>query len=327
MARKFRSLFLLCFGLFSVCFYLLANTTDDKKWVYPDVVHPADNMPTEDRVNLGSDLFFETLLSRDTTISCQSCHKIDEAFADHLPVGEGIKGRHVSRNTPSLLNVALHPYLMKDGKSPSLEEQVLLPINEHREFDMNPDLLIKRLKSRQHYVALSQQAYGKSIDIDVVKKALAVYQRVLKSENSRFDAYMRGNEFSLTENEKKGWALFQSDRLQCTQCHKGFDFTDYSFQNNGMYQNYADSGRALFSGRKEDIGKFKVPSLRNVAITYPYMHNGSVGSLEEVIAHYASGGKQHPNQSEYIKGFELNEKEKKALIEFLQSLTEASFLN
>lgn len=326
MGKKGYYLFFMLIGLLPLCYYMLAKASE-KAWEFPEVLHPADNLPTDERVHLGSDLFSETLFSRDSTISCQSCHKIDEAFADHLPLGEGIKGRHVSRNTPSLLNVGLHPYLMKDGKSVSLEEQVLLPINEHREFDMNPELLIDRLKSREYYTTLSQQAYGKDIDIDVVKKALAVFQRVLKSENSRFDAYMRGDEQSLTVEEKKGWVLFKSDRLQCSKCHMGFDFTDYSFQNNGLYSNYLDSGRALVTGRKEDIAKFKVPSLRNVAITYPYMHDGSVESLEEVIAHYASGGKKHENQSEYIEGFELNEEEKSALIAFLHSLTESSFLN
>ena len=207
--RRYIVFVFICF--LPLCVFLLAATSENKKWEYPELIHPEDNLPTDERVNLGSDLFFETLLSRDSTLSCQSCHKMDEAFADHLPLGEGIKGRHVTRNTPSLFNIGLHPYLMKDGKSASLEDQVLLPINEHREFDMDEELLIARLKSRPHYVELSQKAYGKTIDIDVVQKSLAVFQRFLKSDNTRFDSYMRGDGFSLTEDEKKGWALFQSD--------------------------------------------------------------------------------------------------------------------
>lgn len=323
-----KRLSILLFGVLLIAAGLYAFQSKEKldEWVYPEVKHPSDNLPTEARINLGSDLFFETLLSRDSTISCQSCHKIDEAFADHLSLGEGIKGRHVTRNTPSVFNIGLHPYMMKDGKIPSLEAQVLAPINEHREFDMSPEEVVQRLQTRPYYVSLSKKAYGKTIDIDVVQKSLAVFQRIIKAENSPFDAYMRGDDTSLTEKQKRGWKLFQTEELNCIQCHSGFDFTDYSFQNNGLYQNYVDSGRALVSGQQEDIGKFKVPSLRNVAITYPYMHNGAVSSLEEVLAHYASGGQQHANQSEFVKGFELNKADQEALIAFLQSLTERRFL-
>ena len=294
-------------------------------WEKPRVKYPDDNPFSEASIKLGGELFFESLLSKDSSISCQSCHLISEAFTDHLPVGEGVFGRKVTRNTPTLINIGLHPYFMADGKFNSLEDQVLGPINEHREFDMSPEEVISRLKSIPRYNELSNSAYSQDITIEIVQKSLANFERIIVSEGAKFDQFMEG-EFELTSEEKAGWKLFNSTKLKCIQCHNGYNFTNYSFENNGLYTSYSDSGRALMTGREEDVAKFKVPSLRNIAITFPYMHDGSFSSLEEVINHYSSGGKGHVSQSEFIKGFSITAEEKKALIAFLNTLTDTRFL-
>jgi cytochrome c peroxidase len=295
-------------------------------WERPKVIFPSDNPDTDASVELGGALFFETLMSKDSSISCQSCHLMTQAFADHLPVGEGILKRTVTRNTPSLTNIGLHPYFMADGKFGTLEEQVLGPINEHREFDMTPEEVVARLKTVPLYNELSMKAYNQELNIDVVQKALANFQRVIVSQDSRFDLYMK-NEIELTPEEKAGWKLFNNSELNCIQCHGGYNFTNYAFENNGLYANPTDSGRALITELNDDIAKFKVPSLRNISITYPYMHDGTFQSLGDVIDHYASGGQNHVNQSELINGFQITAAEKKALIAFLKTLTEDQYLD
>ncbi len=300
-------------------------TNSLEKWERPNVIYPENNSFSEASIELGNTLFFENLLSKDSSISCQSCHLITEAFADHLPLGEGIKGRLVTRNTPSLLNIGLHPYFMADGKFKTLEEQVLGPINEHREFDMSNEAIIERLRSIPRYRELSMSAYNQEIDIEIVQKSLANFERILVSDSSRFDQFMKGK-IKFTEQEMYGWELFNRTDLNCIQCHNGYNFTNYSFENNGLYKTYQDSGRALVTKKESDLAKFKVPSLRNIALTYPYMHNGSIYSLDEVIDHYASGGKRHDSKSDLIKGFVIGVDEKKALISFLRTLTEERYL-
>ena len=212
MTNKPLTIFLLLIG----CMLTIGTSTVENKaphnWERPTVKYPEDNPFSEKSIELGGLLFFEVLLSKDTSISCQSCHLITEAFADHLPVGEGILGRTVTRNTPSLINTGLHPYFMADGKFNSLEEQVLGPINEHREFDMSPEKVITRLKNKTIYNELSNAAYNKDIDIEIVKKALANFERVILSQDTRFDQFMKG-EIELTQEEQIGWELFKSPNL------------------------------------------------------------------------------------------------------------------
>ena len=319
--RPFTRLFL----LFCLLFLFLGAQKSGllpHEWVRPEITYPEDNPFNPKSIDFGGSLFFETLLSRDSSISCQSCHLITEAFADHLPVGEGIDKRKVTRNTPTIFNIGFHPYLMRDGKFETLEDQVLGPINDHREFDLSPEEVVQRLKSVPLYRRLSMEVYQQELDITVVQRALANFQRAVISDQSAFDDYMRGDATALSEQAIEGWKLFQSDRLNCTKCHNGYDFTDYRFQNNGLYASFADSGRALISHNQSDIGKFKVPTLRNISITSPYMHDGSLTTLDAVIDHYASGGKEHDNQSPHITGFSISAKEREQLLAFFNSLTE-----
>ncbi len=267
-------LFVFLFAALIIGLFLLKSNGQNQLWKFPEVEYPVDNPLTDASINFGGSLFFETLLSRDRSVSCQSCHLISQAFADHLKVGEGIEGRKVTRNTPSLFNVGFHPSLMKDGKFATLEDQVLGPINDHREFDLNPEEVEKRIAAIPMYQEMSQQAYGEPVSIEIIQKALANFQRALISKNSSFDDYMKGGVDSISMSAKRGFNLFSSDELNCTACHSGFDFSNYSFQNNGLHEVYLDSGRALITHSSGDIGKFKVPSLRNIALTYPYMHDG-----------------------------------------------------
>jgi cytochrome c peroxidase len=295
---------------------------------FPEPNFPEDNPFSEASYELGKKLFFDPILSKDSSISCGSCHSPGRAFADNNAFSMGVEGRLGSRNTPSLANVAYHPHFTREGGVPSLEMQVLVPIQEHNEFDFNIVLIAERLAYRADYIELAERAYGREPDPFVIVRSLANFERTLISGNSPFDQYyFQGLSNALNAAERRGMDLFFSDSLACSSCHGGFDFTDYSFRNNGLYLNYADSGRMRLTGLESDRALFKVPSLRNVEVTAPYMHDGSIESLEEVIEHYQSGGASHPNKSTLIKGFKLNPQEVQDLVGFLETLTDHEFLN
>lgn len=294
---------------------------------FPDPPMPVDNQFTEARWKLGKKLFFDPILSSDLSVSCASCHKPELAFTDGKRVSEGVALRPGTRNAPSLANVAYHPYYTREGGVPTLEMQILVPIQEHAEFDFNILLVADRLKQDSAYVQESRIAYGRDPDPYVITRAIACFERTLISGESRYDEYVRGNRFALQEEELRGMRLFFSDRLACSKCHGGFNFTDYSFQNNGLYEHYEDPGRLRLTNQESDRALFKVPSLRNVAVTSPYMHDGSVDHLESVVAHYSEGGKGHVHQSSLVHPLNLTGSEQAALVAFLETLTDEAFLS
>ncbi len=293
---------------------------------FPPIEFPADNAFTKERWLLGKALFYEKQLSLDSSVSCASCHSQQFGFSDNVTLSKGFKQRLGNRNAPSIINVAYHPYFTREGGVPSLEMQVLVPIQEHNEFNNNILDIAKRLSSNQNLQNLSYLAYNRPLDFYVIPRALATFERSLISGNSKFDQYKKGT-LSLSDDEQKGMNLFFSDRTNCSDCHNGFNFTNYQFENNGLYETYNDPGRKRLTGLDSDLAKFKVPSLRNIEVTAPYMYDGSLPDLEAVINHYNSGGKQHPNKSEKIKALQLSQDEKKQIIAFLKTLTDASFLN
>lgn len=293
---------------------------------FPEVEFPDDNTFTPARWALGKQLFFDPALSRDSTLSCASCHRPELAFTDGQARATGIEGRTGIRNVPTLANVAYQPYYLYEGGVPTLEMQILVPIQEHAEFDFNILRIADRINLQPDYVASSWEAYGRNPDPFVITRAIATFERSLISGESRYDVYVRGDHNALSDQEKKGMDLFFSDRTHCAACHAGFNFTDYSFNNNGLDTVYEDPGRFRLTGVEADRAMFKVPSLRNVALTYPYMHDGSLTTLEEVIDHYNAGGKNHPHQSALIRPLHLNENEKKALRKFLEALTDLTFV-
>lgn len=188
--------------------------------------------------------------------------------------------------------------------------------------------IIERLSGDDEYQALSQSAFGRKLDAFALVRALGTFERSIISANSRFDKYMYLNRAEvLTIQEKLGMDLFFSDKTNCSKCHTGFDLTTYQFANNGLYKEYKDNGRYRFTQLPSDLAMFKIPSLRNVGLTAPYMHDGSLRTLRDVVEHYNSGGKQHINQSPFIRALGLTLDEKNQLIAFLHTLTDHDFVS
>jgi cytochrome c peroxidase len=293
---------------------------------FPQVDFPEDNALTPERWALGKRLFYDPILSADSTLSCASCHRPELAFTDGRAIASGIEGRPGTRNTPTLTNVAYQPYFLREGGVPTLEMQVLVPIQEHAEFDFNILRVADRMSRDPEYVAASLEAYDRLPDPFVITRAIATFERSMISGESRYDAYVHGDHNALTDLEKEGMNLFFSQRTQCATCHSGFNFTDYSFQNNGLYAEYVDPGRFRLTGLESDRALFKVPTLRNIAYTAPYMHDGSISTLEDVVVHYNTGGKNHPHQSSRIHPLHLEQREQYALQKFLEALSDVSFL-
>lgn len=292
---------------------------------FPDL--PEGNELTVARVELGEKLFFEKRLSGDATISCASCHSPHRAFSDTVAISPGVHGIQGFRNSPSLANVAYHPYFFMDGGVPGLEIQVLAPIHDATEMDFDILEAAELLRNEPEYQRLSQLAYGEELSSFVITRAIACYERTLIFGNSPYDRYIQGQVGALTEQQLRGKELFFSAETNCSSCHNGFNFTDYSFQNIGLYEIYDDPGRQRISLNDEDLGKFKVPSLRNIELTAPYMHDGSLNTLDDVVSHFISGGHEHPNKSPLVQDLDLDEDEKDDLIAFLRSLTDDSFQN
>jgi cytochrome c peroxidase len=279
-----------------------------------------------EKIVLGKQLFFDKRLSRTNTISCASCHVPAFAFTDRRIVSEGVEGRKTTRNAPSLLNAKFLKTFMFDAHINSLEQQVIVPIQEHQEMDMKMGELIQKLKSIPEYSEAAKKYYGREFDPFVLTRSISSFERTLLSMNSRFDQYTKGQKSMLSKDEVKGFKLF-AEKLYCTQCHPVGHFTTFNAENNGLYFDYGlDKGRFRIFNDTSDIGKFKVPSLRNIELTYPYMHDGSLATLEDVLLHYEKGGKGHFNQSKIIQPFKLSAKEKKQLILFLKSLTDTSYM-
>ena len=293
---------------------------------FPAVEYPQDNEWTEARWSLGKRLFFDSQLSDDGRVSCASCHKPHLAFSDNVAFSEGAHGVRGSKNAPTLTNLAYHPYFTRAGGVPTLEMHVLVPIQEHDEFNTNILRIVDRLESDPEYVAMSEEAYGRSWDPYVITRALANFQRSLISGDAPIDRHWQGDSTALSVSEERGMRLFYSERLACAECHSGTQFSSFEFENNGLYSVYELTGRQRVTGLLQDEGKFKVPSLRNVEVTGPYMHDGSVETLREVIEHYNHGGQKHPNQSALVRPLGLTSDEKTDLVNFLLSLTDKSFL-
>lgn len=293
-------------------------------WGFPQVPYPADALPSEERVALGRKLFFDPGLSIDSTVSCATCHKPELAFTDGLEKSLGHAGQVTARNAPTLYNVAWHPYFFKEGGNPRLESQMLGPLENAEEMATNVPLLIDRINRNAEYRKLFKKAYGTdTIDFYHLSRAIATYERSLVSGFSRWDAWYYKGEHTLNDEEVAGWRLF-TGKAGCIGCHNGPDLTNYSFQNIGLYEVYADVGLYRRTRDSADLGKMKTPSVRNVIYTAPYMHDGSMKTLEEVVEHYNKGGKPHPAKSPLIKPLQLTEAEKKQLVALLKAMSDTS---
>ena len=274
---------------------------------------------------LGEKLFFDTRLSIDNSISCASCHIPALAFTDGKRVSSGVHGRKGKRNSPSLFNVVHQDKFMWDGGVKTLELQALVPLQDTNEMSSMISDLIPELAAIPYYDSIALLISGEHFGPSVLTRALGAFQRSLYREESKFDKWRRGEE-EVNEDMEAGYTLFTSE-LNCAKCHTPPTFTNNALENNGLYSDFEDPGRYRITGDSADIGKFKVPSLRNVELTSPYMHDGSVETLEEVVEHYLSGGSSHMNKSQLIEPFTLNDEEKKQLILFLRSLSDTAMKN
>jgi cytochrome c peroxidase len=288
----------------------------------PPMTIPADAPMTQATVRLGKALFFDPRLSRDGTMACASCHFPDRAFSDTVAISKGIEGRLGMRNAPPLTNLAWHPAFFRDGGVPTLEQQAIAPIHDPVEMDFNIHEAAARVREEEPYARLSMLAYGRKLDAFLLTRSLATYQRTLVSGWSRYDRYMQGDVGALSEAEQRGMELFNSTELHCGTCHSGFDLSDHRYHNIGLYTLSPDPGRERISLVASDHGKFKTPTLRNIALTAPYMHDGTFGTLEEVVDHFASGGQAASNKSSLVAGFSLTSEQRADLIAFLHALTD-----
>ncbi len=295
---------------------------------FPPIPFPEDNQLTFERWELGKKLFYDPVLSIDSSLSCGSCHHAHLGFGDDFAFSPGVKNRPGVRNASPLVNLAYHPYYLREGSLPTLEMQVLVPIQEENEFAHNIVLIAEQLKNIPTYVEMSQAAYAREPDAFVITRAISTFERTLISGNSPFDHWKyQGCQNALSPSQHRGADLFFSEEIGCSNCHDGVNLTNYEFANNGLYDTYADPGRMRFTNDPGDSALFKVPTLRNIAVTAPYMHDGSLLSLHDVVEHYNSGGSIHGNKSAFIRPLNLSQKEKNDLVSFLESLTDTEFLN
>ncbi|MBI3159189.1 MAG: right-handed parallel beta-helix repeat-containing protein [Chloroflexi bacterium] len=308
-------------------------------------INDMGNTSTPQKVELGRLLFFDPVLSEEDDLSCAHCHHPDYGFADGLPqalgrggVGAGPErsgGVSLARNTPGLWNAAFTSALFWDGRVDSLEYQALVPLNHADEMAVaNNEALAAELRAIPQYVALFDAAFGggaESVTAENAVRALAAFERTLLSQNSPFDRYAAGDLQALTPAQRRGLTLFRSAALRCFECHSAPTFAGDTFRVIGVPDAPGlphDEGRAAVVADGVD-GAFKIPTLRNVALTAPYMHNGVFGTLEEVIAFYEKGGGRAEGRTDidpFLQGFDLTEQEKADLIAFLYALTDESAL-
>jgi cytochrome c peroxidase len=268
---------------------------------------PEDNPITQDKVALGRQLFFDRRLSRDGSIACVSCHNPNRAFSTPLPVAIGVGGRMGHRNAPALINRGYGRAFFWDGRMPSLEEQVLKPIQDPNEMDLTLEQASSRVK----------------LDVPTISRALSSYVRSILSGDSRYDRFVNGDRSALSPEQQLGLQVFRG-KGNCTACHVGPNFTDEQFHNTGIAWRdgrIIDEGRFSISNTPHDHGAFKTPTLREIARSAPYMHDGSLATLEEVIDFYSDGGRSNPALDSEIRPRNFTSEEKRALAAFLRSLT------
>lgn len=281
---------------------------------------------------LGEKLFFDPILSRDSTISCASCHKPEFAFADNSPTSKGVHNRLGGRNTPSAMNQTDRNFYFWDGRAETLEEQAIGPVENPVEMDLPLSIALRRLKKNNFYQKSFVAVYGEQVSEKLLAKAIANYERTLETSNTPFDDYVSGNDTNaLSASAKRGLSIFNT-KGKCFDCHFGVDFTGSDkFKNIGIYngKDLNDEGRFAITKNKKDLGAFKTPGLRNIAQTAPYMHNGMHKTLKQVIDYYNEPDKFIPNSINrdtlLKKPLGLNEDEKKDLENFLLSLSDRRF--
>lgn len=360
-----KSLFTLVFKALLVAVVLLIaactkeQQTQGYSWSLPPHL-PAPNVPTDNpmtpaKVALGRALFYEPALSGNRAMSCSTCHQIEYAFSEPRARSSGSNGQLLQRNALALVNIAYNSdFTWAQNNLASIEQQMLIPLFSEDPVEMGlsgmHNEVLKRFDTSD-YQTLFEQAFGDpEITLDRIVKAIASFVRSLTSFDSPFDDYAyRNQDEALSEAALRGLELFFSERTECFHCHGGFNFTQSSkhefqpldlrpFHNTGLYNtdskgSYPDTDQGLISVslNPDDMGRFKAPTLRNIALTAPYMHDGSIASLADVIAFYAEGGRgagiSSPLKSQFMTGFTLSPQEINDLLTFLHSLSDETFIN
>jgi len=324
---------------FEINYPTYTQLIDNREVIIPQMPIPEDNPMTVDGVELGRYLFYDNILSRDNTMSCASCHLPEGSFTDNLAVSTGVDGVPGSRSSMSLLNVGFYDNgLFWDGRSENLEEQALLPVEDEIELHHSWSEVITQLRESDLYRPLFRKAFGiekaDEISKELAAKALAQFERSIISFESKFDQYLKGQIF-LEDDEFHGFEIYidapDVTDAQCAHCHNLPLMTSNDYFNNGLqeaetFEDFKDKGLGAFTVSNEN-GFFRAPTLRNIELTAPYMHDGSLQTLDEVIEHYASGGKHSPSKDPLLDDITLTEYDKQALKAFLLALTDRKVIN
>jgi cytochrome c peroxidase len=301
-----------------------ANASSLDVWRRPAAAPaPEENQPTPARVELGRTLFFDTRLSAKGALSCASCHNPSLGWADGRATAVGHDMKILGRATPTIVNAAFNPLQMWDGRKASLEDQALGPFESPDEQNLPLHELEAKVRSIPGYVFMFDKAYpGEPITPATIAKAIASFERTVLSSDAAFDRWAAGDKNAMSAAAQRGFEIFQG-KGNCALCHQGFNFTDNGFHNIGLKGAGEDLGR--FNHRKVAVlkGAFKTPTLRDVALTAPYMHNGAYATLEEVVDHYVRGGDTKDNLDANMKPLDLSAQDKANLVEFMRSLTSA----
>ena len=290
-----------------------------------------NNTDIKTKAGLGKKLFSEKILSKDSSVSCASCHIPTFAFADTVAFSVGIEGKLTKRNTPSVLNMKNRPYYFWDGRASTLEDQSLMPIQNPDEMGLPIEEAVKRLNQSKEYKLLFQKIFGQKPTAKNLAAAFSAFEKTLETVDSKFDDWSN-NLKNLTAPEERGRELFVGDKAKCFDCHRMEDFTTDEFKNIGLYngKELNDAGLFNITNKEADLGKFKTPGLRNIAVTAPYMHNGMFKTLEEVVDYYNNPQAFVTNSiniDDALKSpLNLSEKEKKDLVSFLKTLTDKKYL-
>ena len=285
-----------------------------------EIEYPDDEPPSTDLVHLGKVLFFDKRLSLNDQQSCATCHNPDLGFGDGVDLSFGTMGNRVGRNSPHLYNLAWNVVFFWDGRASSLEEQALAPIASTEEMNLPLPILVSKLKKVPYYSREFQRIFpDDGITKENISIALAAFQRTIIVQNTPFDRYMKGDLSAMSPAAIRGMKLFEG-KARCNVCHMGPNFTDNGFHNIGIGD--ADIGRQAIQKGVTNYGAFKTPGLRNIILTAPYMHDGSMGTLEEVMRHYNKGGLKVKGLDSLMQPLHLTEKEIYDVIAFMGSLTE-----
>ena len=283
---------------------------------------PKDNAYSPEKAELGRLLYYDKRVSADNTVACASCHAPEKGFTDNLPVSVGIAGQKGGMSAPTVINRGYGQLQFWDGRAGSLEAQAVGPMANAIEMGHSHEGVVTRLRKMAGYRAMFKQVFGtEEFDLDMIAKAIATFERTVVSGNSPYDQYRAGNKKALTSAQVRGWNVFTT-KAKCDACHEGVNFTLNAFHNLGVGSQKAtpDEGRFAVTKDPADWGTFKTPTLREIAKTAPYMHDGSLATLEEVVEYYDKGGVKNKNLDERLKPLQLSAAEKKDLVEFMKSL-------